>query len=357
MNPNRPFSMVEAPSFEFALDDERPRLLAHCYRMLGSLPDADDAVQETLLRAYRSRDSFEGRSSLGTWLHRIATRVCLDMLADQRRRQRAMEMGPVGNTESPLVEVAAECWLEPVPDALVLPPRAGPEERAEIRQRIRLAYIAALQHLPPRQRAALLLTDVVGFSAAEAADLLETSVPALNSALQRARATLARHAPSPAPGELTEEQLGLVERFVDAFERYDMEALTALLREDATMSMPPYSLWLRGPGDIAAWMTGRGAACRGSRLVPTHANGAPAFGQYKPNPETGRYEPWALVMLELGESRIEGLTFYLDTGRFFPRFGLPEFLPGSLPSNPESATDDFSRLLPSKGSTTRVWEE
>src|SRR5690606_14541446 len=201
MSPNRPFSMVEAPSFEFALDDERPRLLAHCYRMLGSLPDADDAVQETLLRAYRSRDSFEGRSSLGTWLHRIATRVCLDMLADQRRRQRAMEMGLVGNTESPLVEVAAERWLEPVPDAPPPPPRAGPEQRASRRQRVRLRSAAPRQRTPPRHRAALVLTDVVGFSAAEAAGLWAPSVPARLSPPQPARASLARHAPSAAPGE------------------------------------------------------------------------------------------------------------------------------------------------------------
>jgi len=321
-----PHARGASPSFEAALNEERPRLLAHCYRMLGSLPDADDAVQETLLRAHRRLDSFEGRSSLGTWLHGIATRVCLDMLAERKRRERAMDMGPAGDTESPLVEVAAERWLEPIPDALVLPAAAGPEARAEIRQRIRLAYVAALQHLPPRQRAALLLTEVVGFSAAETAELLETTVPAIHSALQRARATLARRAPSPAPAERTEEQLRLVERFADAFERYDMEALTALLREDATMSMPPYALWLRGPRDIAAWMTGRGAACRGSRLVPTRANGAPAFGQYKPGPEPGRYEPWALVVLEVGESAIEGLTFYLDTARFFPRFGLPAHL-------------------------------
>jgi len=325
MNPTKPCPTTppDAPPFETTLNDERPRLLAHCYRMLGSLPDADDAVQETLLRAYRSQESFEGRSSLRTWLHRIATRVCLDMLGDRMRRELAMDMGPVGNLESPLVEVAADRWLEPIPDALVLPPQAGPEERAEIRQRIRLAYVAALQHLPPRQRAALLLTEVVGFSAAEAAKLLETTVPALNSALQRARATIAERAPEPAPARLTEGESSLVDRFVDAFERYDMEALTKLLREDAIMSMPPFSLWLRGPRDITGWMTGRGAACRGSRLVPTWASGAPAFGQYKPAPETGGYEPWALVVLEVGEDAIENLVFFLDTERYFPRFGLP----------------------------------
>src|SRR5690606_15500372 len=194
MNPNRPFSMVEAPSFEFALDDERPRLLAHCYRMLGSLPDADDAVQETLLRAYRSRDSFEGRSSLGTWLHRIATRVCLDMLADQRRRQRAMEMGPVGNTESPLVEVAAECWLEPVPAPLVPPHQAGPVQPAEIMQRIRMAYVGAVKLPALRRRAALLHAAVVGFPAAEAAVLWESAEPAHNSALRLTRAALVQGA-------------------------------------------------------------------------------------------------------------------------------------------------------------------
>lgn len=317
-----PLSSSGETDFEGALHRERPRLLAHCYRMLGALAEAEDAVQETYLRAHRSREGFEGRSSLGTWLHRIATRVCLDALGERSRRVLAMDLGPAGDLESPLEALPPDRWIEPIPDTLVLPAQAGPAERAEARERIRLAYVAALQHLPPRQRAALLLTEVVGFSAVEAAETLEMSVAALNSALQRARATLAAEVPSPAPAELDAREAALVDRFVDAFERYDMKALTALLREDAIMSMPPHSLWLRGPAHITGWMLGRGAACEGSRLVPTSACGRPAFGQYKPDPETGALLPWALVTLEAGE-RIERLTFFLDTERHFPRFGLP----------------------------------
>lgn len=312
----------DGSDFDGALQRERPRLLAHCYRMLGALAEAEDAVQETLLRAHRSRDSFEGRSSLGTWLHRIATRVCLDALDERSRRVLAMDLRPAGDLDAPLDTLPAERWLEPVPDDLVVPAEASPEERMEARERIRLAYVAALQHLAPRQRAALLLTEVVGLSAAEAAETLETSVAAVNSALQRARATLATRAPTPAPADLDTRQEALVERFVDAFERYDMEALTTLLREDAAMSMPPFSLWLSGPAHITGWMLGRGAACRGSRLLPTRACGGPAFGQYKPDPESGALLPWALVTVE-GRDRIERLTFFLDTDRLFPRFGLP----------------------------------
>lgn len=319
-----PFS-TEA-EFEAGLQRERPRLLAHCYRMLGAVAEAEDAVQETLLRAFRSRENFEGRSSLGTWLHRIATRVCLDALGDRSRRILAMDLGPPAHLDVPLEHLPPERWLEPIPDALVLPPEASPQERVEARERIRLAYVAALQHLPARQRAALLLTEVAGLSAIEAAETLEMTVAALNSALQRARASLASDAPVPAPGALDDHQSTLVERFVEAFERYDMEALKALFREDVEMSMPPLSLWLRGPAHVTGWMLGRGAACRGSRLLPTAANGLVAFGQYKPDPESGDLLPWALVTLEGGE-RIERLTFFLDTERHFPRFGLPPRLP------------------------------
>lgn len=313
----------DGTEFEAMLAAERPRLLAHCYRMLGGLADAEDAVQEAMLRALRGRSGFEGRSSLRTWLHRIATRVCLDALGDRRRRVLAMDLGPAGNLEAPLVEVAAERWIEPIPDALVLPTEAGPDERAEARERLRLAYVAALQNLPPRQRAALLLTEVVGLSAAEAAETLEMSVAALNSALQRARATLSARVPRPGTQAPSEEQSRLAARFAELFERYDLEALKALFREDALMSMPPYSLWLQGPGPIVGWMRGRGAACEGSILVPTAASGAPAFGQYKPDPAGGAHTPWALVVVEGGEGGIERLTFFLDTARHFPRFGLP----------------------------------
>jgi RNA polymerase sigma-70 factor (ECF subfamily) len=305
------------------LEEHRTALTGHCYRMLGSAIDADDAVQETIVRAWRSLDRFDGRASLRTWLYRIATNVCLDAVADQSRRARPMELGPEGTVDDPLQELPRTHWLEPIPDSLALPADADPSERAVLRQSIRLAFVAALQHLPPRQRAALLLTEVLGWSAAEAAETLETSVAAVNSALQRARATLAARDLTEASGPLSEEQSRLLDRFVDAFHRYDVDALTALLREDATFSMPPYALWLRGREPVRSWLLGRGAGCRGSRLVPTAACGSPAFGQYRPDGSKGGFLPWALVVLEPASGHIAGWTSFLDTEALFPRFDLP----------------------------------
>jgi RNA polymerase sigma-70 factor (ECF subfamily) len=258
-------------------------------------------------------------------MYRIATNVCLDSLADRARRERPMESGPAGTVDDPLVERPRTHWLEPVPDARVLPAEADPSELAILRQSIRLAFVAALQHLPARQRAALLLTEVLGWSAAEVADCLETTVAAVNSALQRARGTLAARDLEKYEAALTEEQSRLLERYVEAFERYDVDALTALLREDATLSMPPYALWLRGREAIRAWLLGRGCGCRGSRLVATAANDSPTFGQYRPGP--GAHRPWALIVLELSGDRITGWNSFLDTETLFPRFGLPSELP------------------------------
>jgi RNA polymerase sigma-70 factor (ECF subfamily) len=309
------------------LEHHRVALTGHCYRMLGSAAEADDAVQETMVRAWRALDRFEGRAALRTWLIRIATRVCLDMLGERSRRARPMELGPVGTIHDELTALPGDRWIEPIPDAQAVPADADPYERAMLRQSIRLAFVAALQHLPPKQRAVLLLTEVLGWSAADVADGLETSVPAVNSALQRARATLSAREVSPAPRQLSDVQAVLLDRYVDAFERYDMPALTALLQQDATLSMPPFSLWLRGHAEISAWMTGRGAACRGSRLVPTAASGSPSFGQYKPAPGGG-HEPWALIVLEpAGDGSIAAMNFFLDTAALFPRFGLPPALP------------------------------
>ena len=306
------------------LERHRAALTGHCYRMLGSASEADDAVQETLVRAWRSGDRFEGRSSLRTWLYRIATRVCLDALSERSRRARPMDLGPPSAIDAPLTALPRSHWIDPVPDASAVPAECDPSERAVLRQSIRLAFVAAVQRLPPRQRAALLLADVLGWSAAEIADAVDASVAAVNSALQRARATLSSldlGEPLPAPSD---EDRALIERYVDAFERYDMDALTALLHEDATMSMPAYALWLRGHDAIRAWLVGRGAACRGSRLVPTAACGSPAFAQYKlpAAPGLGR-RAWALLVLELAAGRIAGMTFFLDTDVIFPRFGLP----------------------------------
>lgn len=276
-----------------------------------------------MVRAWKALDRFDGRASLKTWLHRIATNVCLDALAGRAKRERPVELGPSGTVNDELLERPRRHWLEPAPDALVLPD-GDPAERAMLRQSVRLAFVAALQHLPPKQRAALLLTEVLGWSAAEVAETLETTVAAVNSALQRARATLATRElgelpPVPLPGE----QSALLERYVEAFERYDVDALAAMLRDDAVLSMPPYAFWLQGPDTIKTWLLGRGSGCRGSRLVPVMANGAPAFAQYRPGMDGGPHRAWALLVLELAGDRIASWTSFLDTETLFPCFGLP----------------------------------
>jgi len=306
-----------------ALEAHRPSLTGHCYRMLGSATDAEDAVQETFIRAWRSLDRFEGRASVRTWLHRIATNVCLDALSNSARRMRPIEDFPAGTIDSPLETLDRTHWLEPVPDARVLPPDADPFETTALRQSIRLAFVAALQHLPARQRAALLLTEVLGWSAAEVAECLETSVASVNSALQRARATLASRN-VPVPAEMTAEQWGVVDRYVEAFQHYDVDALVGLLRDDVTMSMPPYTLWLRGAESIRGWLLGTGSVCRGSRLVPVQASASPAFGHYH-LAEGGRYAAWAIIVLDLEGERITAWNAFLDTETLFPLFGLPMF--------------------------------
>jgi RNA polymerase sigma-70 factor (ECF subfamily) len=310
---------------EQLLEQHRVELTAYCYRMLGSAFEAEDAVQETLVRAWRSFDRFEGRAALRSWLYRIATNVCLDMLSGRERRARPMDLGPAGTAESLLTKRPEATWLEPIPDSRVLPSDGDPAELAASRETIRLAFVAALQHLPPRQRAVLILREVLRWKATEVAELLDTSVASVNSALQRARAALADSELSPTDSfePLDEEQRALLARYVDAFERYDMDSLTALLHEDATQSMPPYELWLHGRPDILRWWFGPGAGCRGSRLIPTVANGLPAFGQYRPSGPGGSYEPWALQVLEISGGQIVGFNAFLDTDTLFPLFGLP----------------------------------
>ena len=305
-------SLTAAPAFG-ELEQHRPELIAYCYRMLGSPFDADDAVQDTLVRAWRSRDGFEGRAALRSWLYRIATNVCLDMLKARKRRARPMDLGPA---QEPVLEnlrtLPEVTWIEPIPD---------PADVTVERETIRLAFVAALQHLAPRQRAAVILCDVLHWQASEAAELLDTSVAAVNSALQRARSKLAAADGLAAdPGEVDRD---LLDRYVAAFEAYDVEALTLLIKEDARQSMPPFDLWLAGRDDIFAWWFGPGIGCSGSRVVPAgSANGSPAFAQYKPSPEGG-YEPWALQVVEVSGDRIGELTFFLDTARLFPLFGVP----------------------------------
>jgi RNA polymerase sigma-70 factor (ECF subfamily) len=307
------------------MERHRAELTAHCYRMLGSPFDAEDAVQEAFVRAWRSRDRFEGRAAMRTWLYRIATNVCLDMLKGAGRRFRAMELGPaLEPLESNLNVPTDKRWIEPIPDQLIAP-EADPADQVVERESIRLAFVAALQQLPPRQRAVLILREVLRWEASEVAELLSSSVQSVNSSLQRARATLGKsHVSSndrlPA---LSAGDRAMLERYVAAFERYDMKALTSLLREDASQSMPPYDMWLSGRDDVLAWWFGPGIGCRGSRVVPVgYANGSPAYGQYKPSPQGG-YDPWALQVLELSGGRIVELTFFLDTAKIFPLFGLP----------------------------------
>jgi RNA polymerase sigma-70 factor (ECF subfamily) len=308
------------------LETHRSALTGHCYRMLGSPFDAEDAVQETLVRAWRNAGRFEGRSSVRTWLYKIATNVCLDALSSKDRRFRPMEEGPVGTIDDTLDVRPRTHWLEPIPDARAIPADDDPLEQTMLRQSIRLAFVAALQHLPPKQRAALILTEVLGWSAVEVAECLDTSVASINSALQRARATVAARSAQVKEQPLTPAQSELLERYVDAFHRYDVDALVALLQEDATLSMPPYVLWLQGPEAIRGWLLGRGSGCRGSRLIPTAACGAPAFAQYRRNPEGG-YAPWSLTVLELSGDRIGSWNAFLDTEKLFPLFGLPLQLP------------------------------
>ena len=309
-------SAAVRPDLAAEFEQYRRELTAYCYRMLGSAFDAEDAVQEAFVRAWRAVDRFEGRSALRSWLYRIATNVCLDMLNGKERRARPMDLGPAGEPIAENLRTPDVPWLQPIPD---------PADTAVEKETIRLAFVGALQHLPPKQRAVLILCEVLRWQAAEVAELLETSLASVNSALQRARATLEQvEMPSTTPGEVDAE---LLARYVAAFEAYDMEALTALIKEDAIQSMPPFDLWLRGRDDIFTWWFGPGIGCKGSRVIPTvWANGSPAFGQYKPA-EGGGYEPWALQVLELdADGRIAEFSFFLDTETLFPLFGLPDRL-------------------------------
>ena len=308
-------SVATTPVFG-ELEQHRSELTAYCYRMLGSPFDAEDAVQDTLVRAWRNIGRFEGRAALRSWLYKIATNVCLDMLKAGKRRARPMDLGPA---QEPLFEnlnVPAEVtWIEPMPD---------PADAAVEHETIRLAFVAALQHLPPRQRAVLILCEVLRWQATEAAELLDTSVASVNSALQRARATLADA--NVRDVDTADVDAELLERYVAAFEAYDIDKLTHLLREDAIQSMPPFDMWLAGRDDIFTWWFGPGIECKGSRVIPVRtANGSPAFGQYKIDPQGG-YAPWALQVLETSGGRISELTFFLDTERLFPLFGLPQHL-------------------------------
>jgi RNA polymerase sigma-70 factor, ECF subfamily len=319
-------------ALEAELEQYRRELTGYCYRMLGSGFEAEDAVQEAMVRAWRSLDRFEGRSSLRSWLYSIATNVCFDALNGRQRRARPVDLDDPGVPDpatlgAPLVESA---WIEPVPGNRVLPAHGeDPAELAAEHESVRLAFVAALHHLPARQRAVLILREVLRWKAQEVADLLDTSVASVNSALQRARATLADYDPAETAtvASMDDGQRELLDRYVAAFEAYDIDAVVSLLHEDATLSMPPFALWLRGPENIGAWHVAPGPdKCRGSRLVATEANGMPAFGQYRPSGADGGFTPWALQVIEIVDDRIVGLNAFLDTERLFPAFGLPPTL-------------------------------
>ena len=328
------FESVTSPPETLATSDigleeiERYRreLTGYCYRMLGSAFDADDAVQETMVRAWRAIDGFEGRSALRSWLYRIATNVCLDQLRGQQRRARPMDFGPAGTSESFRGDsLPNHAWVEPIPDARMAPADGDPDDVAASRETIRLAFVTALQYLPARQRAVLILREVLRWQASEVAELLDTSVASVNSALQRARATLAARGGAGDPPAVDAEQQVLLARYVDAFERYDIESLVSLLHDDAIMSMPPYNFWLRGSVEIGKWFVGTGSGCKGSRLVATTANGCAAFGSYRSDGKGGNV-PFAIQVIEISGDRIVGHHNFVDT-TLFPVFGLPARLP------------------------------
>ena len=304
------------------LELHRRELTGYCYRMLGSGFEADDAVQETIVRAWQAIDGFEGRASLRSWLYRIATNVCLDMLRATQRRARPMDLGPAGTADSfHGISLPEHAWVLPVADARVLAPDGDPAEVAATRETVRLAFVTALQHLPARQRAVLILREVLHWQAAEVAELLDSTVASVNSALQRARATLAARRDDADSPAVDADQRALLADYVDAFERYDIAKLVTLLRDDVVMSMPPYDFWLRGPVEVSRWLLGTGSGCRGSRLVATAANGCAAFGSYRVDP-AGGHEPFALQVIEVADGKIVGYHHFLQT-ELFAAFGLP----------------------------------
>jgi RNA polymerase sigma-70 factor (ECF subfamily) len=304
-----------------ALEPYRRELTGYCYRMLGSVHEAEDAVQDTMVRAWRALPTFEDRAGFRPWLYRIATNVCLDMLKGRSRRALPVDVAPAHSGELRLGPSRPDqAWVQPIPDRWILPTDADPAELAVSRESVRLAFIAALQHLLPRQRAVLILRDVLRWRAAEVAALLETTTDAVNSTLRRARAALASVDFESAPPEPPEAARALLARYVDAFERFDIDALVALLRDDAIMEMPPYELWLQGTGDIRRWLLSTGA-CRHHRFVPIAANGSPALAIYQPPGPGGQPEPFAIQVLDVAGGRITAIRTFLEPA-LFDSFGL-----------------------------------
>jgi RNA polymerase sigma-70 factor, ECF subfamily len=315
---------IDPAAAELGFEEYRSELTAYCYRMLGSAFEADDAVQETLVRAWRSFDRFEGRAAVRSWLYRIAANVCFDMLKGRRRRALPMDLMAVGHADGPVDPPTSEIpWLGPVPDRRVVSASGDPAEAAEVRASVRLAFVAALQHLPARQRAVLILREVLKWKAAEVAELLDTTVVSVNSALQRARTTLSERNVTleSTPQPVDDAQQELLARYVDTFERFDIEALVTLLHEDVTMQMPPYPLWMQGAGEYRTWLLGPGSACVGSRLAPIAANGAPAFAQWRRDPDGG-FTAWAIHVLTISGGAVTAMDFFVDP-ELFALFDLP----------------------------------
>jgi RNA polymerase sigma-70 factor, ECF subfamily len=313
------------PAVELQFEQFRPELTGYCYRMLGSAFEAEDAVQETLVRAWRGFDNFEGRAAVRSWIYRIASNVCFDMLkARQRRAVPADLNGPVaGNSRFDAID-NDQPWLGPIPDAAITPSSDDPAEQAIARESVRLAFVAALQHLPARQRAVLILREVLRWKASEVAELLDTSVQSVNSALQRARATLADRNLTTTREPHDPKEQELLARYVDAFERFDVDAIVDLLHHDATFMMPPFPMWMRGASEYATFLQHDGSGCEASRLAPLQANGAPGFAQWKASPDGG-YDAWAIHVLNISDGRIAGIDFFIDPA-LFPLFGYPVHL-------------------------------
>lgn len=317
-------------AFRELTDVHHRELRLHCYRILGSVQDAEDALQETLLAAWRGLERFEERASVRAWLYRIATNHCLSALRERARRPR--EAPPMTELPEPTRQ-SEPIWLEPYPDILLeglADSAPGPEARYETRETVALAFVSALQHLPPRQRAVLVLRDCLGFRAAEVADMLDTTEAAIKGALQRARATLEARLPAKdkerAPLPHSPRERGLVGNFVDAIENGDIEGIVSLLTDDAWLTMPPYPFEYQGHAAIAGFLRDR-AKLTGAplRLVPTRANGQPAFGCYLPDTQAAIARPYGHMVLTLEGSLISAITWFGDSG-LFPRFGLPRIL-------------------------------
>lgn len=320
---------LDKTTIEQELESHRRALTGYCYRMLGSGSEAEDAVQETMVRAWRNLDKLEARGALKSWLYRIASNVCFDQLQSVQRRATPMDMGPASAADGALgAQLHESTFVQPIADARVLPQESDPAALAEQRETLKLAFVAALQHLPPKQRAVLVLREVLRWQATEVAELLDTSVASVNSALQRARATIEQldaDATATASSSMDDdEKQELLGKYVAAFEAYDIASLVTLLRDDAAFSMPPWPLWVEGPDAIHDFMRGTGAKCEGSRVLTTEANGGPAIAIYNPSPDGG-FDPWALVVMEMSDGRIAGLHHFIYP-ELFEQFELPSRL-------------------------------